>query len=588
MHDASALGSAPLLGLLSPQLQEQLLAAARPVRLHAQEWLFREGDPGDCLYVLESGRVRVVVERDDELRVLTTLGPGAALGELAVLTGAPRSASVVALRDSDLLEIDGARFEELLHQEPELGAGLARALADRLQRGGTLEPTEAPVAVVAVATSPGDAGDRLWNALQEAFGELGSTTSLSGQPVDWPDPFLWGRGLGDLERSHAFVLLRAGLEDTAWSSFALRQADRVLALADGTLPPTSSLPAGSDLVFLGTPAVAAVAAWAERVSPRAQHVVPTEAELAEAAHRIARRLTGRSLGLVLSGGGARAFAHIGVLDVLSREGIVVDRFGGCSMGAFVGAMAALGWEPEAMVDASNAEIARRAPFGDYTFPRHALIRARRAAAMLKRLFGDTALEQLARPLYTVSADLLSSRMIVHRTGELWEVVGASMAIPGLAPPVPRRAELLVDGGILNNLPIDVMVEGEKGPVLAVDVMRRLESVDLESGGDALMPTILETLSRATVLGSVGRAEANRKLADVLVTPDVQDIPLRGFRHLSRAVDAGRRAAEEALADGLVERLERVRQATYARTIREAVELEPTAHGAAATTSPSAS
>ena len=148
------------------------------------------------------------------------------------------------------------------------------------------------------------------------------------------------------------------------------------------------------------------------------------------------------------------------------------------MGAFVGAMAALGWPPEAMIETCHRELSRRAPFSDYTFPRHALIRARRAASMLDRVFGDAALEQLAWPLFTVSADLLSSRMVIHRTGSVIEAVGSSMAIPGLAPPVLRRSELLVDGGVLNNLPIDVMVGDEPGPVVAVDVMRRLESDDL--------------------------------------------------------------------------------------------------------------
>jgi predicted acylesterase/phospholipase RssA len=212
-----------------------------------------------------------------------------------------------------------------------------------------------------------------------------------------------------------------------------------------------------------------------------------------------------------------------------------------------------------MIEVCRRELAQRAPFSDYTIPRHALIRARRAASMLRRMFGELALEQLARPLYTVSADLLSSRMVIHRTGSIVDTVGASMAIPGLAPPVSRDSQLLVDGGVLNNLPVDVMVADEPGPVVAVDVMRRLESAGIHLEQGPLLPTIVETLSRATVLGSVERAEANRLLADVLIAPDVQDVPLRGFRSLDRAVDAGRRAAEQALADGARETIEEARR-----------------------------
>ena len=103
--------------------------------------------------------------------------------------------------------------------------------------------------------------------------------------------------------------------------------------------------------------------------------------------------------------------------------------------------------------------------------------------------------------------------------------------------------------MLNNLPVDVMVADEPGPVVAVDVMRRLDAAGVDVGQGPLLPTIVETLSRATVLGSVERAEANRALAHVLIAPDVHDVSLRGFRNLDRAVDAGRRAAEQALADG---------------------------------------
>ena len=169
-----------------------------------------------------------------------------------------------------------------------------------------------------------------------------------------------------------------------------------------------------------------------------------------------------------------------------------------------------------MVDVCRRELAQRAPFSDYTIPRHSLIRARRAASMLRRLFGELALEQLARPLYTVSADLLSSRMVVHRTGSIVDTVGASMAIPGLAPPVSRESQLLVDGGVLNNLPVDVMVADESGPVIAVDVMRRLDAADVDVAQGPLLPTIVETLAgnrarqcRASRVESRARPRAHR-------------------------------------------------------------------------------
>ena len=219
------------------------------------------------------------------------------------------------------------------------------------------------------------------------------------------------------------------------------------------------------------------------------------------------------------------------------------------MGALVATMAAAGWNARDMRERCHAEFVRRRPFNDYTVPRVALIRSRKAARMLTRLFGDLRVEELPRPLYTVSSDLVSSRLVVHRRGLVLEAVGASMSIPGIAPPLLRGGGLLVDGGVLNNLPVDPMAASPEGPIVAVDVIRR---IDEEPG--AALPSILETLSRATVLGSVERADRNRALAQLVITPDVQDVPLRGFAQLDRAVDAGRTAARATLADGGAERL----------------------------------
>ena len=272
--------------------------------------------------------------------------------------------------------------------------------------------------------------------------------------------------------------------------------------------------------------------------------------------RLARRLVGRALGVVLSGGGARGYAHIGAIEALQDGGFVVDRIGGCSIGSFIGGMHAYGATTAEIREACRSELVQRSPFNDYTLPRVSLIRSRKAARMFDRVFGDRIMEELAIPFFTVSADLLASRTIVHRTGPVYEAVGASMSIPGLAPPLSRPGRLLVDGGVLNNLPVDVMVEDDEGPIVAVDVIRKLEDVDEKISPP--LPSIMETLSRATVLGSVERAERNRRLADLVVTPDVQDVALREFAALDRAADAGREAMRIALeqggADGLREKL----------------------------------
>jgi NTE family protein len=531
----------PLIARVSSSALEDLTVDARERRLDAREWLFRAGDAADACFVLVSGRLEVVLEAEDGPRVARVLGPGAALGELGVLTGTPRSASVRALRDSRLLEIDAERFAAQLDRDPAFAAALARELARQLQASGGLETPEARVAVLAVT---GDDAAGFAAALARALERWGSVEVLDGGRLEREG---FAAAVDAAEERHAFVLLIDGGADDAWSRFCLRQADRVVAVtrAGGA---RDAMP-GCELVLVGVPEVE-IDPLLDAVSPRAHHVVPDGDGFADGVGRVARRLSGRSLGVVLSGGGARGFAHIGALGVLAEAGFVVDRLGGCSMGSLIAALSACGADADEIAARCHDELVRRSPFNDYTLPRVALIRSRKAGAMLDRLFGGLLVEELERPLFTVSADLLSSRLVVHRRGTVVYAVGASMSIPGVAPPVRRLGGLLVDGGVLNNLPVDHMAETGEGPVVAVDVIRRLDAP--REGEEPAMPSITETLARATVLGSVERAERNRALARLLVTPDVQHVALREWSALERAVEAGRRAAEEALAEGAAE------------------------------------
>jgi NTE family protein len=314
----------------------------------------------------------------------------------------------------------------------------------------------------------------------------------------------------------------------------------------------------ADLVFIGSSLTSARMATArELLSPRAVHLLGEGALLDAGAARIARRAAGRALGLVLSGGGARGLAHLGVLQVLDERGVQIDRTGGCSAGAVAAGLLAMGWPTDKMAEVLRAELVEHHPFTDFTVPRESLIRGRRAMAMLARIFGDTRIEELAVPFFAVSADLGSGDLVVHRDGLVRDAVAASMAIPGFAPPVRlgtrvevggvRTERLLVDGGLLDNFPVDVMAGFREGPVIGVDVMRDYPA---EADGNE-MRGIVATLARSMVLGGWHRAEANRDEADLLISPDVAAIGLFDFDRIDDAVAAGRAAATRALdEDGL--------------------------------------
>ena len=539
--DVGSFAHAPLFRGVDRGALGRLAADAESVALRGGDYLFRGGDPADRLYLVRTGRLRVLIEDNDGPRVVRELGPGDVLGELALLTGSPRSASARAVRDSELLALDAARFDALLADDPEFARALLRELAGQLQRsGGLTTPSTRPTVFAVAPLAEGLDPDRLAAAIARELSRFGSVDTLRGDEGSDGYTALLARA----EAANDAVLLVAGGAESGWDSFCRRQADRTVLLA-GADTPVAGTAAECDLVLLGPMPAGTTARWLEETEPAAHHLV-YEAAYDLGAARVARRIACRSLGLVLSGGGARGFAHIGAIAAITEAGHQIDRLGGCSMGAFIGAMAALGLEPEEIRDRCHEELVRKTPFNDWTVPRVALIRSRKAGRMLERIFGELQVEELPRPLFTVSADLLSSRTVVHRRGPLLEAVGASMSIPGLVPPLARGGKLLVDGGVLNNLPVDLMHDSHEGPVIAVDVVRRLELEDVSE--TPRLPSIMETMTRATVLGSVERAERNRSLAALVISPNVQDVGLRQFGALDRAVAAGRAAAEAALAD----------------------------------------
>ncbi len=565
---ADFLGSVPIFAALPAASLDVVARRARWVEVRAGEWLFREGAPAGGLFVLRSGRLQVLREAGDADVAIRALGPGAVLGELAVLTGAQRSASVRARRDCRLLEVSSDTFLELLETDADFAVGITRTLAAQLQasRAVTLPSDAVPPVIAVVSLAEADAGF----AVRLATGlARWRTVKVLTEEEAAEDGF--GSALDRWERADDQVVLEvAAASGGEWTGFCLRQADRVLAFArdrpSGTLDPHL---AGADLAMVGWPrSKPALAAWMSAAEPRSVHKIRGGDLAADDLDALARRLAGRSVGVVLSGGGARGLAHIGVLEELLAAGIPIDRVGGCSMGALVGALFASGLGPDEIESQLRRELVERNPMSDYTLPLAALIRGRKAEAMLLRLFGQSHVEELQREFFCVTSDLVSSELVVHRTGLLYVAVGASFCLPGVGPPVASEDRLLVDGGVLDNLPVEAMATRGEGPIVAVDVSSRFEPPSRDAGGsrrrrlgrlsarlrravigwDAPLPNLAETLTRTIVLGSIDTAEAARRHADLVIAPAVGGIGLTDFERIGEI-----RAQGAAAARGVLER-----------------------------------
>jgi NTE family protein len=274
------------------------------------------------------------------------------------------------------------------------------------------------------------------------------------------------------------------------------------------------------------------------------------------AARLARVIARRSIGLVLSGGGARAYAHIGVVRALRETGLPFDVVGGTSMGAIVAACVAMGWDDEEIEWRIRKSFVESNPLGDYMLPVVGLVRGRRVEHRLAEHFGETLIEDLEIPYFAVSTDLASGSSRIHDGGLLRKALRASISLPGILPPVIDGEGLLVDGAVLKNFPVDVLRDLHRGPIIGVDVARR-DGIDLEDFRDPpgffgwiaahglqSAPPIASLLMRAATL-AVDPWEG-RSGADLLVAPDMPDLDMRDWKRFDEGVAAGYEATVEAL------------------------------------------
>ena len=177
---------------------------------------------------------------------------------------------------------------------------------------------------------------------------------------------------------------------------------------------------------------------------------------------------------MLGGGGARGFAHLGALRAFQEARIPIDIVGGTSMGAIVGAQYAMGYTLDHMIELNRRCFVHTNPISDYTIPLVSLIAGDRMSRTLKKMFGDARIEDQWLPYFCVATNLSRATIAVHQQGSLAFAVGTSIAVPGLAPPLIQNGDFLVDGGLLENVPVGVMRRVSQGRVFTVDVSKRVE------------------------------------------------------------------------------------------------------------------
>lgn len=581
-----------LCGPIDVDILEKIEAETEWIWLPQGEVLFHEDDPGDSFFLLISGRLYATVRRrNQEEEVVGEIRRGEIVGEMSMFTGDPRSASIYAARNSEVVKFSKTAFERITSKFPSVMMRIVQVVVRRLQQSQSSAPLTVSGMNVAIVPASYDVALREFALrLAKALASFGQTLFLHSERLDQlldmagvaqtpeyaPNNVRLAAWLDEQETQHRIIVYETDMSPSPWTRRCIQRADRILIVANARDNPeiseiehellgvdTSLHKTPRSLVLVhpdGTDLPTGTRQWLMGRSVDDHHHLRwnTEADFG----RLARFLTGNAIGLVLGGGGARGCAHVGVIRALVEAGIPIDMVGGTSIGGAIAALHAMGVGYKEMLRINRLIWIDSKPFTDYTLPIMSLITGRKFERVAQVVYGDRPIEDLWVNYFCVSTNLTTAEVVTHREGSLWRALRATASLPGIAVPLVQGNNLLVDGGVLNNLPVDVMRDLCGGIVIAVNVSPEKDlTMDYEqfpspwkvlwnrmlSASSPLnVPNILDVLLRSTMVGSIYQTNAMKGTADLYLQPPLTNFKLFDFKSLEDIAEAGYTYTKECL------------------------------------------
>lgn len=561
-----------LLSGLDPAFAREFEANLATRFLAGGKTLCREGDEPDGLAIVTRGRLAVL---GDDGHTIEVLARGDVFGEIGALSGRPRTRTVIAARDTELKAITQDQFELLIAEHPDIGRALTRLVVTRLTRPQTgASSTRVPSTLTLLRAD--ESIDP--KPLIAAFERLADRTSIitADDLVGHSDSERLER-LDRRERDHDLTILDAGVvgADGPWMQWCTRQADDVMVLVPAGSGP-NRFPAIhpyvaslherrciAELVVVNRAAAEFpidASTWRSAVEPDRLHHLRDGDD--GSADRVARLVLGRGIGLALSGGGAKGLAHIGAWRAINELGIEIDAVSGVSFGALMAAGIALDYSADELHDMVTERLIEKRSIFDVTLPVVSVLRGAGVSEELKDVGNGRTFDQVWRPFLCSSCDLSSGTLVDHDRGPLWKAVRASLSIPGVFPPIRDGERLLVDGAVLDNLPINSIRNAHPSPmkVIAVDVGKdsgltagRTPEDGAVSGWSQLRRRILRRPSSGVpnmgqimmrVVELAGTDSGG--VADTYIRPDLSGLGIGDLSEMKAFEEAGYEAAIQAL------------------------------------------
>lgn len=588
---ASFLRATELFSNLSEQAIQEISLKFEVMHVNSGEIILKQGEYGDDLFIVVSGRLRTISHKLDtkEDFILNEISHGELIGELAILTQEPRAATVIAIRDSILLKLSKQSFDVFIKQNPMQMMSIVRSTIKRLL--DTKKKIYYPISTIAIAPA-GDNKDfsEFAKLFTKELSKYGSTLHLDKITVenlllqnniqlnieDVDKSLLLSSCLNKQAAKYSYIVYETESNYSQWTRRCLRQADHVILVSNsdgnkllGDIENEIFLTMTTkrvDLVLLYDNDIALPSgtnSWlASRKINQYHHIRKnTLGDL----HRLIRILTGRSIALILGGGGARALAYIGVYKALNELGIPIDLVGGSSFGGLIAGNIAMERSPEMLIEKVKKYVTNNKKLFKYTFPLLSVNSGAALTSSLKEGFGEqTRIEDTWINFFCTASNLNTGDVEVLNTGLVWSAIRATVSLPAIFPPITnKRGELLIDGGMLNNLPVDVMRHlVPEGQIIAASTsMRNKKEFNIPdgvmSGWRILLDRFLKKKSTSyprisgIILNSIGISNIHHEQsmleeANIAIKIKIRDVDLLDFKAIDKLIQIGYFATMEKL------------------------------------------
>ena len=484
----AALEDFALFRTLSAEQRLKVLSALVRQDLVRGQLLVAQGGPSDSFFLVLHGAL--AVRKTGYLEPIAELRAGELVGEIGFFADVPRTADVIAIRDTSVLALTRPAYQKLVEEAPAIVEALLAALARRFARETARiapfpsSPKARTVALIdgGLEPVPEVFDRRMREGLAATDAEIIDAARLNamfpGRALDAHEVTEW---LNRLEHTAPLVVYLGGRDASPWARKAIRQADMVVFACRGEAPPGVLTEieafacnvhpvAARRLVRVHdkrSGEVSGTAAWLARLPAFMHHHVALEDQID--IDSLVRFLCGRALGFVAAGGGSFGTAHVGIYRAFRERGVMFDIFVGTSVGSAMVAGFAKNLEAEHLERGTHEIFVRSRSFRRPTWPRYSLLDHKAFDRALADQYGsDCRIEDCWRPFAAVATNLSTHNLELIRTGPLWQAVRASSAIPGLLPPfyTPEGA-MLVDGCLIDNVPLTSMHQLKSGPNLVV-------------------------------------------------------------------------------------------------------------------------